>query len=87
MSKVPGHGLDLARRIYGGYAPLTSQLVPPQELPVVGTTPPQWDSFVSGYTDVDILNLIIFYNEDFGIEPGDDLSACKDKFRAWLYAY
>ncbi|ESK83661.1 kid repeat protein [Moniliophthora roreri MCA 2997] len=52
--------------------------------PNVGDVHPLNPRNVGSLTHVDIINLIIFYNEDFGIVPGDDLESRREKVRAWL---
>jgi hypothetical protein len=39
------------------------------------------------YQHGDILSLIIFYNENFGIVPNDSLEARVEKFRKFLTEY
>jgi len=40
---------------------------------IVGTVPPQFNPDVDAYQHIDILRLVVFYNDDFGILPGDQL--------------
>ena len=39
---------------------------------------------MSLFADVDILRLVIFYNEDFSINPGDLLPDKKAKVHFWF---
>jgi hypothetical protein len=63
---------------------IVRQLAAPQEVPAVGTTPPGFDADVSAYRHINVLSMIIFYNDDFGILQADPLSARLDKFRRFL---
>ncbi|KAG2354802.1 hypothetical protein BDR07DRAFT_1428396 [Suillus spraguei] len=79
-----GHGRDLAIQ-----ASRQEQLhlIPPVtaiQVAEVGTCPPFWNPVTDGYTTKDIFQLIIFYNDDFGIQPTDNMDARKSKFRRWL---
>jgi hypothetical protein len=47
----------------------------------VGTIPPNFNSNVDNYTNLDILKLIIFYNDDFDIAVDDALHERKVKIR------
>ena len=51
---------------------------------VVGTVFPQFNPNVDAYQHIDILHLVIFYNDDFGILLGDQLPERKRKIRNWL---
>ena len=50
----------------------------------VGDKPNPWNSSVDAYQLVDILWLVIFYNDDFGIDAGDLVDLMRQKVRAWL---
>ncbi|KAK0476562.1 hypothetical protein EDD18DRAFT_1366165 [Armillaria luteobubalina] len=52
--------------------------------PTVGATPRQWDGWIAKYTNKDILKMIIFYNNNFGIALEDNLTQRIDKFRSFL---
>jgi hypothetical protein len=56
----------------------------PSQVPGIETTPPNFNPNLSTYQHIDILNLIIFYNEDFGIVPNDSLGARIQKFHRFL---
>jgi hypothetical protein len=75
-----GHGLELARAVN----PNRQQLFAPAQLPAVGTTPPNFDEDLPNYRHMHILNLIIFYNDDFGIQHADTIGTRIDKFRRFL---
>jgi hypothetical protein len=53
---------------------------------VIGSVPVNFNGHptLAGYTHADILNLIVFYNDDFGIEAGDQIGTRTAKLRAWL---
>jgi hypothetical protein len=50
----------------------------------VGDLPDDWTSNIDRYRLLDILHLVIFYNDDFGIDAGDPLDLRKGKLRDWL---
>lgn len=54
------------------------------QVPEVGTTPPGFVGYLENYTHAMILELIIFYNEDFSIVDSDDITTRIAKFRAFL---
>ena len=45
---------------------------------------PQHNGHIDEYLHVDILRAVIFYNDDFGIVPGDSMVLRREKFRNWL---
>jgi hypothetical protein len=50
----------------------------------VGDVPNPWNPDLCSYQHLDILKLVIFYNDDFGIVAGDLLSVRIFKVRLWL---
>ena len=50
----------------------------------IGDVPNSWNPKVEEYELVDIVLLIIFYKDDFGINPGDSVDAGRDKILSWL---
>jgi hypothetical protein len=72
---------------------ICGQLVLPQNLQAyqpqaeTGSTPPNWNPQVIAYRDSDILRLVIFYNDDFGIVAGDTLATMREKIVSWLVEY
>ena len=50
----------------------------------IGDLPHSWNPKVEEYELVDILQLIIFYKDDFGINPGDSVDVGRDKILSWL---
>lgn len=79
-----GHGRDLAIQ---ASQPEHLHHIPPIaaiQVAEVGTCPPFWNPVTDGYTMRTIFQLIIFYNDDFGIQPADDVEVRRSKFRRWL---
>jgi hypothetical protein len=74
------HGRDLAQVL------LTPNTAIPPQLPAfpLGSVPQNFNSNPSSYTHQEILNMIIFYNDRFGIVAGDDIATRRNKFREWL---
>ncbi|KAF8870938.1 hypothetical protein CPB85DRAFT_1353299 [Mucidula mucida] len=52
--------------------------------PRVGETPPQFQGGLASYSNAEILRMIVFYNDDFGIVLNDSLAMRIDKFRSYL---
>jgi hypothetical protein len=50
----------------------------------IGAVPPNWDPHVTGYSEIDIIRLVIFYNDDFGIGVDDAESRRKEKLMLWF---
>ena len=46
--------------------------------------PNPWNQEIESYELLDILKLVIFYNDDFRIVVGDPLSTMIFKLRIWL---
>ena len=51
---------------------------------LIGTVPPWFNSNIDSYQHIDILRLVVFYNDDFGINVGDQLFERKHNVRIWL---
>ena len=83
--KNAGHGLVRAQAVANniGVAPQAA-LVAPEAVPNVGDIPPAFNANIFEYRHQDILRLIIFYNDDFGIIPGDGIPLRIQKFRHFL---
>jgi len=78
--EVIGSGTALAQQIHGGAAlPPNIDINPPAN---VGTAPPDLNPFSA--TNNDILRLISFYNDTFGIIDTDNLATCHEKLIHWL---
>jgi hypothetical protein len=81
--QIPGHGENLARRVAPPHvAPDYPQKNAPP--PAIGSVPLNFNGHPSGYTHAEILNIIIFYNDDFGIVERDNIGTRTAKLRAWL---
>ena len=50
----------------------------------VEAVPAPFNNMPSAYTHIDILNLVVFYNEDFDIQAEDGILTRQDKLRLWL---
>jgi hypothetical protein len=62
-------------------------IAPPPNIPNIGTLPPNFNQDLSTYDHVQILALIIFYREDFGILAGDSLVLRVEKLHRFLAEY
>ncbi len=56
----------------------------PDDIGTIGETPPDFQPKLDDYGHIDILRMIVFYNETFGILPQDNLGDRTDKFRRFL---
>lgn len=65
-----------------GVLPTAAQNYQPNA--AVGDVPNPWDRMIDGYQPLDILHLVIFYNDDFGINAGDPDNVMRFKLHAWL---
>jgi hypothetical protein len=81
MFKVHGDGRAIAQLLQtqGTVMPLQAAIVP-----AVGVVRNNFNGNPSSYTHQEILNMVIFYNEDFNILPGDDVATRRNKFREWI---
>jgi len=52
--------------------------------PLIGSTPANFNPKIDGYRHLDILRMMVFYNETFGIGVQDDLPTRAEKFRMFL---
>jgi len=78
-----GNGHDLALTICDYVAlPVAAQAY--QLNAAIGDVPNQWIPRLHAYTHLYILRLVIFYNDDLGIEAGDNLDVRKEKVHSWL---
>ena len=84
---MPGNGVARATAIFGNFPLLQPFLVAPAVAPIVGTTPPNFINNPGAYQRSDFINLIIFYNEDFGIVQGDTIQDCIEKVHLFLTSY
>jgi hypothetical protein len=58
--------------------------VAPNQVPAIGSTPPAFNRHIANYQHGDIVKMIVFYNDDFGILVGDLVGTRVDKFRYFL---
>jgi hypothetical protein len=56
-------------------------------VPVIGSTPPNFNPRVVAYGHLDVLRMMVFYNETFKILPAEGLSDRVEKFRRFLTEY
>ena len=82
--QVPGHGLQLARDLFGNIPGVHQHLVAPDVIPTVGTLPPLFNNQFASYTLADVIHLVIFYNEDFGIAVNDSVERCVQMFHLFF---
>jgi hypothetical protein len=80
---VDGEGRELALVIH------TTAFLPPevqhyQPNARVGDVPLRWVSDIGTYTHAQILKLVVFYKDDFGINEGDLINVRRNKLRNWL---
>ncbi|KAF5379374.1 hypothetical protein D9615_006648 [Tricholomella constricta] len=80
---IPGHGLVLARAV-SDQDLVQHDLVAPAQPAAIGTLPPSFNTDTNAYENADILALIIFYNEDFGITNNDPIDIRIQKLRNFL---
>jgi hypothetical protein len=86
--KNVGHGLALAHAAAQNLNQAVRQvLAAPAQIPDIGSMPPNFDPDVPNYRHIDILNMVIFYNDDFGILPGDSVGSRIESFRRFLVEF
>ena len=56
----------------------------PEYAGAIGAFPPPLDPNIRNYQHLDILKMILFYNEDFGIVAGQGLIDRQITFEDWL---
>jgi len=78
---IAGDGYALAVAITPEGMPLPPQ---PANSAQVGAVPVPFNDEPSSYTDEEILDLVIFYNDAFHIQPEDAIGCRQDKLRIWL---
>ena len=84
-SKVPGFSRALALVLVPNDAAFLADAFPVSH-PVadIGSTPPNFQRVLSTYSHLDILRMIVHYNEDFDIAIDDPIQVRIEKFRAFL---
>jgi len=83
QKSIAGDGLALAQAVAHNVA-TRNALVPLAQIPLLGDIPPNFNHNLPSYNHNDILRLIIFYNDDFGMVQGDTLPSRIDSFRRFL---
>ena len=85
-SQNPGYGRDKALPLTNvlDAAGRHAQFPPNGVASATGSIPPQFDPRVEAYGHLDILKMIVFYDDNFGIVAQDDLVERMLKFRAFL---
>jgi hypothetical protein len=87
--QVGGYGRNLAVALYNvldapGRQVFHGQFPANGEAAEVGDAPPNFNPRIEGYRHMDILRMIVFYNENFEIAAQDDLPERIHKFRRFL---
>jgi hypothetical protein len=80
MLQVHGLGLTIAQALQTQGTVIPANAVAAD----VGTIPQHFNGNPSSYTHQEIINMMLFYNEDFFVLPGDDIPTRRNKFREWL---
>jgi len=83
QKSIAGDGLVLAQAVAHNVA-TRNALVAPVQIPLLGDIPPNFNHNLTSYNHGDILRLIIFYNDDFGIVQADTIPSRIDSFRRFL---
>ncbi|KAF8886348.1 hypothetical protein BD779DRAFT_1471205 [Infundibulicybe gibba] len=83
---TPGNGVFLAKAVSQGLDAVTQRAITvrPNTPPAIGAVPPNFNPDINSYSDRDILNLIVFYNDNFEILPSDALRTRIEKFQRFL---
>ncbi|KAJ3496134.1 hypothetical protein NLJ89_g10528 [Agrocybe chaxingu] len=71
---VPGHNIDRVLALTPQPADRHGLVAPPQP-ERIGSVPPIWNENICGYSTKDVAELMLFYNEYFGIVEADDEGA------------
>ena len=79
---VEGNGHELASSLWHERLPQPILVFLPNG--AIRSVPNQWPANIMACSDFDILSLIIFYNEDFNIMPGNTLDIRRAKLKTWL---
>jgi hypothetical protein len=80
IPKNPGDGFALAQQIL----PPNVEMPAPVASAPIGAVPPLFNPNPSTYTHLDIINMVIFYNDNFGILAAYDCVTRQDLVRRWL---
>jgi hypothetical protein len=84
--QIPGYGHEAALLIADATTQsIFNNLFPAGREPAeIGSTPPNFNAKVDRYQQIDILRMVVFYNENFGIAAQDNLEDRIAKFRRFL---
>ena len=63
---------------------IRGRLVVPDPVPAIGAKPQPFNANLPNYRHIDILNMVIFYNNDFGIVAADSVGDRVEKFGFFL---
>ena len=80
-------GLVHTTNLYGHLEAVQHLLVPINPPSAIGTTPPGFNPALSEYHKQDIVRLIMFYNDNFGIVQGENLLTAISRFHYWLHIH
>jgi len=81
-----GHGYELAAERRQEAHTVDNVLRVPDEIPPIGSVPQGFGNYPTRFSHADIVRLIIFYNDDFGIIQQDDLAERRLKLTSFLTA-
>ncbi len=83
--QIPGYGCKAVLLIADATTQSTfNNLFPASREPAeIGSTPPNFNAKIDCY-QIDILRMVVFYNENFGIAAQDNLEDRITKFRGFL---
>lgn len=90
--QVPGSGIQLARALAPDHVSRNAidQFAtnnPEFAGANIGSIPPLFDPSIDNYQHIDLLKLILFYNEDMGIVAGSGVSERRKAMRNWLITF
>ncbi|KAG6827734.1 hypothetical protein H0H92_010612 [Tricholoma furcatifolium] len=82
---IPGQDRDLARAVDRiSREPGRGRLRVPAQAPAVGALPQNFNENIGEYSMRDIAKMVLFYNDNFGIEAGDNEADARLKFHRFL---
>ena len=78
-SQIPGYGRDTALPLLNplnaaGQQNFHQQFPPGGNAHQIGAIPNPFNARLESYTHLDVLGMVVFYNDTFGIDPADDLA-------------
>ena len=87
LFQIVGSGRNLALALIGNFmdaGAFANHFPGGAPVHAIGDLPPNFNPKVEGYKHIDILRLIVFYNENFGIVAADTIANRNSKFRRFL---